>query len=370
MAVNKVMVGDRILIDMSGDTVTPETMQEGITGHDARGEPITGTHTCADIGTGAYVWAIYDTKKVWDYTIKNLTGTTKPSGYSDATYNQKEITEDGYWKLTTKTGSTTSSDAYYLPEGIENGKAKTILRKSAYSYVNPYSTYTIKDNQDTVQGDNLRGYISADTSDAYPEKGLKNEKYYIRIAGPDADITASKMLSGIIGYRNTGKIIGSIQSQAAQTITPGTTDKTIASGKYLTGTQTIKGDPNLLSENIKEGIEIFGIPGGYKAGSVAQGTVTASGTDAVIIDTGLEKVSAFILFAKTTLTSQTGVQCLYYDGSSVQALGTNYSSYLSTSTTSRGEVTVDGGTVTYTGKDGTAASFLVDGKVYNWIAIE
>ena len=61
---------------------------------------------------------------------------------------------------------------------------------------------------------------------------------------------------------------------------------------------------------------------------------------------------------------------MYYDGSSVQALGTNYSSYLSTSTTSRGEVTVDGGTVTYTGKDGTAASFLVDGKVYNWIAVE
>lgn len=264
MAVNKVMVGDRILIDMSGDTVTPETMQEGITGHDARGEPITGTHTCADIGTGAYVWAIYDTKKVWDYTIKNLTGTTKPSGYSDTTYNQKEITDDGYWKLSFKTGSTASSDTYYLPEGIENGNAKNILRKSAYSYTNPYSVCTIKDAQDTIQGDNLIGYISADANDAYPEKGAKDEKYYVRIAGSDANITASKMLSGAIGYRSSGKITGSIQSQAAQTITPGTTDKTISSGKYLSGTQTIKGDANLLAENIRAGVEIFGIIGTYK----------------------------------------------------------------------------------------------------------
>lgn len=370
MAINKVMVGDRVLIDMSGDTVTPETMQEGITGHDARGEPITGTHTCTDIGTGAYVWAIYDSKKVWDYTIRNLNGSTKPSGYSDTSYNQREITDDGYWKLSTKTGSTTDSDKYYLPEDEENGKSKIILRKSAYSYVNSYSVYTVKSTQDIVQGDNLLGYISADISDAYPEKGLKDEKYYIRIAGPDADVMSNKMLSGIIGYSNTGKTTGSIQSQAAQTITPGTEDKTIASGKYLSEAQTIKGDPNLLSENIKEGVEIFGVPGKYKAGGVTQGTVIASGTDAVTINTGLEKISIFVLFAKTTLTSQTGVQCLYYDGSSTQALGTNYSSYLSTSSTSHGEVTVDGGTVTYKGKDGTATSSLVDGKVYNWIAIE
>lgn len=58
----------------------------------------------------------------------------------------------------------------------------------------------------------------------------------------------------------------SVPKQAAQTITPGTTDKTIASGKYLTGTQTIKGDANLLAGNIKSGVSIFGVAGTMTAG--------------------------------------------------------------------------------------------------------
>lgn len=51
--------------------------------------------------------------------------------------------------------------------------------------------------------------------------------------------------------------------QAAQTITPGTSNKTIASGRYLTGTQTIKGDSNLTAANIKKGVSIFGVSGSY-----------------------------------------------------------------------------------------------------------
>ena len=49
--------------------------------------------------------------------------------------------------------------------------------------------------------------------------------------------------------------------QTAQTITPGTSNKTIASGRYLTGTQTIKGDANLVAANIISGKSIFGVAG-------------------------------------------------------------------------------------------------------------
>lgn len=56
----------------------------------------------------------------------------------------------------------------------------------------------------------------------------------------------------------------SVPKQAAQTITPGTADKTVASGRYLTGTQTIKGDSNLKAENIKQGVSIFGVAGSYE----------------------------------------------------------------------------------------------------------
>ena len=57
-----------------------------------------------------------------------------------------------------------------------------------------------------------------------------------------------------------------LSTQGAQTITPGTYDKTISSGKYLTGTQTIKGDANLIPENIREGVSIFGVYGEMSEG--------------------------------------------------------------------------------------------------------
>ena len=74
-------------------------------------------------------------------------------------------------------------------------------------------------------------------------------------------ITASATQSA--GYVSSGTKSATKQLtvQAAQTITPGTSAKTIASGRYLTGTQTIKGDANLIAENIKKGVSIFGVAG-------------------------------------------------------------------------------------------------------------
>lgn len=79
-------------------------------------------------------------------------------------------------------------------------------------------------------------------------------------------ITASATQSA--GYVSSGTKSATKQLtvQAAQTITPGTSDKTIASGRYLTGTQTIKGDANLVPENIASGVSIFGVTGTMEAG--------------------------------------------------------------------------------------------------------
>ena len=47
MGVNKIVYntadGARTLIDLTGDSVTPETLAEGATAHDASGNKITGT---------------------------------------------------------------------------------------------------------------------------------------------------------------------------------------------------------------------------------------------------------------------------------------------------------------------------------------
>ena len=80
----------------------------------------------------------------------------------------------------------------------------------------------------------------------------------------DGKITATATQSA--GYVASGTQTATKQMivQAAQIITPGTTDQTIASGRYLTGTQTIEGDSNLVADNIKSGVAIFGVSGNYE----------------------------------------------------------------------------------------------------------
>ena len=52
MAVNKVVYGTTVLVDLTGDTVTEDTIKEGVTAHGANGEPITGTMKTARIYSG------------------------------------------------------------------------------------------------------------------------------------------------------------------------------------------------------------------------------------------------------------------------------------------------------------------------------
>lgn len=63
-----------------------------------------------------------------------------------------------------------------------------------------------------------------------------------------------------------------VTKKSAATYTPGTSDQSIASGQYLSGTQTIKGDANLVAGNIKSGMSIFGVTGTYAGGGSSGGS--------------------------------------------------------------------------------------------------
>lgn len=63
-----------------------------------------------------------------------------------------------------------------------------------------------------------------------------------------------------------------VTKKSAATYTPGTSDQSIASGQYLNGTQTIKGDSNLTAGNIKSGVSIFGVTGTYVGGGSSGGS--------------------------------------------------------------------------------------------------
>lgn len=77
------------------------------------------------------------------------------------------------------------------------------------------------------------------------------------------------------GYHNgSGKVTQSIAIKAAQTYTPGTANQTIAAQQYLSGVQTILGDPALVASNILNTANIFGVQGAAIAGKrFVSGTV-------------------------------------------------------------------------------------------------
>ncbi len=86
------------------------------------------------------------------------------------------------------------------------------------------------------------------------------------------DATAAQILSGKKAYVKGALITGTIPSKSAQTYTPGTTNQTIAAGPYLSGVQTIEGSANLIPENIKDGVNIFGKIGNYNNSGMSKVT--------------------------------------------------------------------------------------------------
>lgn len=107
-----------------------------------------------------------------------------------------------------------------------------------------------------VAGDLLQGKT------AYA-KGAKLTGTLVQLDTSDANAVATDILAGKTAYVNGVKVTGSITSQEAQIITPTTAAQTIEAGKYLAGAITINGDANLLAENIKSGVTIFGVAGTY-----------------------------------------------------------------------------------------------------------
>ncbi len=88
--------------------------------------------------------------------------------------------------------------------------------------------------------------------------------------GSTGTIPAETFPDRIRGIQSTSELT----QQSAKVWTPTTQDQIIPAETYLTGAQTIQGDPNLIASNIKEGVPIFGV----------MGNATTKGTINVLIE--------------------------------------------------------------------------------------
>jgi hypothetical protein len=147
-----------------------------------------------------------------------------------------------------------------------------------------------------------------------------------------------------------------VTKKSAATYTPGTSDQNIASGQYLNGTQTIKGDNNLTAGNIKSGVSIFGVSGTYTgsssggSGSVSLQSKTVSpseSTQTVKPDSGYGGLSQVTVNAISTTYVGSGVTkkaaATYTPSTSNQTIAA--SQYLNGAQTIKGDANLVAGNI-------------------------
>ena len=161
-----------------------------------------------------------------------------------------------------------------------------------------------------------------------------------------------------------------VPRKAAETITPGTANQTIASGQYLAGAQTIKGDSNLVAANIKSGVSIFGVAGelANSGGAVSKsGTVTGNGGEQTI-HTGLSNILAFLI-TSSNLPSATGLYYLVYMQNTLRATGVSKGQYFDSYyvTTDFSTASISGGRVTLKSSNGYYKP--INNATYKWYAV-
>lgn len=337
--------GSQFCIDHYATTLGNATAADVVSGKtftSANGIKITGTHSCSSGST---------------------TPTLQSKSVSPSESSQTVTPDSGYDGLSQVTVSAISNT--YVGSGI--------TKKAAATYTPSTSNQTIASGQylngvQTIKGDS--NLVASNIKSGVSIFGVSGS-YTASSSGidtSDATATASDILSGKTAYVNGNKVTGTITSQAAQTITPGTSDKTIASGKYLSGTQTIKGDANLVAANIKSGVSIFGVAGSYTGSGSGGGLVMKSGTTtSATIGTGLSSIKVIIIY-KDSFTATGLIQGVYVTDEDKlhYTYCSQYSSYFRTCAASTSTASsVSGGTFTL-GTSGTSG--LSSNTTYNWIA--
>ena len=128
---------------------------------------------------------------------------------------------------------------------------------------------------------------------------------------PEISVSSTGLITATSGDLSATK---QLTTQAAKTITPGTSSQTaVEKGRYTTGAVTVAGDADLVPENILSGVDIFGVTGTAKNCAVGTVTQTYSSLNLVFPQTLSWRPTGCIAIRKDLYASgSTSVQLLVW----------------------------------------------------------
>ena len=262
-------------IDTSDATATAENIESGYTAY-VKGEQITGSLETGVQTNHLANKTLYSNEGSVKYSTSTGTGDVNlPSCFT--------VSYENRYKRIAKVNDKISANVRASLFG--NATVNDVVKGKTFSSENGLKlTGTYEGSTPTLQE---KSVTPSESSQAVtPDSGYDGL----------SQVTVDAISSTYIGSGVTKK--------SATTYTPGTSNQTIASGQYLNGTQTIKGDANLVAGNIKSGVSIFGISGSYAGSGGSSGGLDTSDATATAGDIVSGK-TAYVNAEKITGTLST-----------------------------------------------------------------
>lgn len=230
--VNKVVYGGTTLIDISDTTATADKILSGYGAYGADGRWMDGT---AAAGSGSAI-AVVDTLDANGGTIRTITAVSLEG---DTVAADKLLS--GYTAHNSLGEAITGT---YVPSSTNTQSNKTVSPTESQQVVTPDTGYDnlAQVTVNAVANGTVTAPSSISGSSATISTGTNTLTLTKTVSVTPNVTTAGYISSGTVGNSSVS-LTTSVTTKAAATITPTKSTQTIASGTYLTGTQTIAAIP-------------------------------------------------------------------------------------------------------------------------------